>query len=637
MAHAQSWHVLPAHQWQQVLPADRKKLSRICRQHGALSRPLAADFLREFKTGYSFEADQRLRTFDRALQIGDTGLSATVSDKELKRWCEDMAEALAGRCDSLTRAGHIEQAISYAQKVVNDCGLSFPVTVKGRNPVNEGGAVNGEIPVEAVEAADWGAALARVFDPQWWRRQIRRVQALKIETVAREIRLVSASAGIYASDMTVTRRKQQRERNRDTLDQLEAANEAGEAVALAECVAASTSNPVNRRHELMTRMRGFEECAEAAGHVGLFTTITTPSRFHAMNLNRKTQKAYRNPKYDGSTPREAQSYLCGVWSRVRAELWRAGARPYGFRVAEPHHDGTPHWHMMLFVEPDQLDTVEAIIDRYALEEDADELIGLSKDVRSKHVRIDPAQGTASGYIAKYISKNIDGAHVEADHYGRDAKVSAQRIEAWASAWRIRQFQQIGGASVTVWRELRRLQFEQASDQGRLMASMSLDERERFLDAWRAADSSDWAAYTMLQGGMTVRRDEQYIRSHYVPDGRNKYHEKTARLSGVLAAGAAVCTRAIRWTIQAAGTAVKLLTKDEQPGGHRVRANGERAEAWARHYGEPVSVVFSTSGERTDALRVERAEVTTAGGVFNHLQFIGGRSLPTWTCVSNCTA
>ncbi|WP_317929941.1 hypothetical protein [Halioxenophilus sp. WMMB6] len=54
------------------------------------------------------------------------------------------------------------------------------------------------------------------------------------------------------------------------------------------------------------------------------------------------------------------------------------------------------------------------------------------------------------------SENIDGHGIDSDSYGFDAKDDVTRIEAWASTWAIRQFQKIGGASVTVWRELRRL-------------------------------------------------------------------------------------------------------------------------------------------------------------------------------------
>ncbi|MEQ9567925.1 MAG: replication endonuclease, partial [Pseudomonadales bacterium] len=252
------------------------------------------------------------------------------------------------------------------------------------------------------------------------------------------------------------------------------------------------SNPAIRRAELMVRIRGFEEVASACCHVGEFYTMTTPSRMHSHRKNGK-----RNPKFDGTTPKEAHEYLCHVWRLIRAELNRREIKPYGFRVVEPHHDGTPHWHLLFFVPPHQAEEMASVIRYYTLREDRNEK-GADKQ-RFKRVEIDPNKGAASGYIAKYISKNIDGAYLDTDLYGEDAAKSASKIEAWARTYDIRQFQQIGGPSVTVWRELRRL---------------SNDEGDAIEEARKAADASDWAAFCLMMCGDEMKINARPIRPVY---------------------------------------------------------------------------------------------------------------------------
>ena len=66
--------------------------------------------------------------------------------------------------------------------------------------------------------------------------------------------------------------------------------------------------------------------------------------------------------------------------------------------------------------------------------------------------MDPAKGGAVGYIVKYIAKNIDG-HQIGDEGDLEAETAAsegaRRVRAWASLWGLRQFQQLGGPSVSV--------------------------------------------------------------------------------------------------------------------------------------------------------------------------------------------
>lgn len=337
--------------------------------------------------------------------------------------------------------------------------------------------------------------IQRLRSKSWWLKQLRSLRARELEAISRDLGFVSKHKSAYCSGLGYELYRNQQIKNQHLMESLIATNAQGDRFSLRELQDKSVSNPAIRRAELMVRIRGFEEVAQLYGHSAGFYTITTPSKMHAV-----LSKGAKNPAYNGTTPREANEYLANVWSLIRAKFARDGIKVYGFRVAEPHHDGTPHWHLLLFFASSDRKSIARIMRHYSLAEDCFER-GASK-YRFREELIDPEKGSAAGYIAKYISKNIDGFGVGEDLDGNDAKRSASKIRAWASTWGIRQFQQIGGPSVSVWRELRRLDSDLGSDM----------EKAR-----KAADSSDWAAYVLAMGGPTLPSKERPIKAVSEPD------------------------------------------------------------------------------------------------------------------------
>lgn len=364
--------------------------------------------------------------------------------------------------------------------------------------------------------------IARLSCSLWWRRKLRRVAGRAVEQVQREAHRVHANAGIYCSNVTIERRRAQHVRNRALLETIEAINQHGQAYTLAELAELGLANPDHRRAELMLRIRDTEVEARRMGHTGMFYTLTTPSRFHP--ATRIGKKVRRNGKYDGSTPREAQQHLQSLWARVRAKLHRDGIGIYGLRVVEPHHDGTPHWHLLVWMAPEHEEEVTRTLQEYAEEESPEELfdrIGNKTAARFKAVKIDHTRGTAAGYVAKYISKNINGeqfarAGVEGDdrdRYDHSLVESAPRIEAWAACWGIRQFQFVGLPSVTVWREVRRLNEKQQEhlEQWEAATRPEPTAAERFHAIRQAANAGQWDLFVRLMGGPNLPRKLRPIR------------------------------------------------------------------------------------------------------------------------------
>jgi Bacteriophage replication gene A protein (GPA) len=344
---------------------------------------------------------------------------------------------------------------------------------------------------------------ARLVDVTFWKRVFRKQAGRAFEGAYRESGWVHRKGELFCSDVTLKRRKARAQENQAMLDGMDLIDEeTGEVVPLADVVKGSVSNPALRRAELMTRIRGFEEYAVAKGHSCLFVTCTAPSAHH-----RVSERGRRVAAWNGSTPREVQDYMMACWARVRAKWQRSGflITPYGFRVTEPHHDGTPHWHMVLFCGDQDEEKVRASISAEFMAEAPNERG--AKKYRVTFIQITASSGGAAGYLSKYIAKNIDGfdngqdtAHDEAIE--QKFSEGAARVLAWASRWGIRQFQQIGGPSVTVWRELRRLR---ESQQGELF------ERARI-----AADGGQWVDFFQTQGGANLARRHHKIQTEAKP-------------------------------------------------------------------------------------------------------------------------
>lgn len=370
-----------------------------------------------------------------------------------------------------------------------------------------------------------GPVIARLAHPRWWRRRLRVSVARRTEERRIAAGVVHRAAQCYCSDSGVYRRRESAKRNSDMMRLMIAVNEHGESFTVGDLAEKSTSNPVLRRNELMTRCKGLETIADARGDRGLFVTWTLPSRFHAV-----LSSGHRNPNYDRSTPRAGSAFFGLQWARVRAALAKAvipavkkkngeikwpelrGLRLYGIRVAEPHHDETPHWHLLLFAPLRWHRMIAATIAQYAFVE-GDEPGAKKARIDAKLIQkgIDPATGkerSAVGYVAKYLAKNVDGFQVEiamekgADgelHFTGDGATAAERIRAWASTWGIRQFQFFGTPPVTIWRELRRLDGEVGF--GAMEAARA------------AADAGDYAAHVQAIGGVSVPKLSRPLQVH----------------------------------------------------------------------------------------------------------------------------
>ncbi|MDO9303852.1 MAG: replication endonuclease [Sulfuricurvum sp.] len=223
--------------------------------------------------------------------------------------------------------------------------------------------------------------------------------------------------GLYPNDLVVVREKLRLQDNFLKFSYI-TNDHTGQSFSLKDCIVSSNHNPQRYYGEIQNRINTLEREALNAGLTPVFLTMTLPSEYHEMKqINGKLEY---NPKFNNSSPKDNVKILTKLWAKLRQdrslkELTK-DQRMY-YRVNEPHKDGTPHTHILLFIPKDQIDRVEIAFKRLFIP------VGnkFEKNIRS-----------ASSYIMKYINKTLP---MSKDQISKQD----QYINAWYVKHRVNRF------------------------------------------------------------------------------------------------------------------------------------------------------------------------------------------------------
>ena len=405
-------------------------------------------------------------------------------------------------------------------------------------------------------------SLARMLCADWWYRKLWKMRCEWREEQLRAVCLVSKKASPYVSYEAVMHKREQRRKSLEFFRSHELVNEEGDTLDMEEVVNASSSNPAHRRNEMMACVKGLELIAEMRGDCAVFYTITCPSRFHSTLNNGRP-----NPTWTNATVRQSSDYLVGMFAAFRKAMHKAGLRWYGVRVAEPHHDGTVHWHLLCFMRKKDRRAITALLRKFAIREDREEL-GNNTGPRFKSELINPRKGTPTSYIAKYISKNIDGRGLAGEiskETGKSLRDNAEYVNAWASLHRVQQFRFFGIPGRQAYRELRLLAGQAARQQGDKKAGAPVLDNPRLDAILAAADAGCFATYIMKQGGVLVPRKYHLIRTAYeINEEPTAYGDHGIRIYGIWSpiAEGKICTHAVKWKMVRKAVDVQEAAADQ---------------------------------------------------------------------------
>ena len=436
------------------------------------------------------------------------------------------------------------------------------------------------------DASEWLASLGirtsmgaerlarRIIDEAWWRKTIRH-----------SIRTRRENAYRHAAPKQIEWVSPEGHAERRQIIQ------AGEAWAKATHLASSDGAIIaapgpakiagQRFAELMARANGLAELA--GGCNAYLITLNTPSRFHP-TAERGRRGRVRNPKFDGSTPRQGAEWLDARFGLAKKAIERTRAIFHYIGNMQPSFDGSAHVHITAWT--DNIGQVEAILRRYVVCFEHEPGAERRLDIKGL--------GNAAGGV-NYASRAL---RYTARAWGDDQakQREADAIIQWGSTHNIRLLR-TSATAATAWRFSRK---------------SSMPETE-LTQAARDGDFAQWLGLWRHGGGKLLRTD-----------ATNRFDEPVKKTIGIIHESVAYVPTA-SWRIER-GLAPKMsdtekVSDNEQPGieaknrltnGHLQRERGKLSQrteeapllktedhtpAPARAEGSPETVIAMPPRER----------------------------------------
>ena len=304
----------------------------------------------------------------------------------------------------------------------------------------------------------------------------------------------------------------------------------GSTIAMPFQEAASSAK--KRSAKLYAHAVGLEKYCTKVGLQGYFVTLTLPGRYHP---NPKTG----HNTWTGFTHIEGHDELQRRWRQLQRETSRIFGKMLGVRVEEPHTDGCPHWHLLIYIDVKHEEAFRKLIAHFFGDSHAAEVVA-----------IDPQKGKGASYVMKYILPVLNA----------EADTTAARYQAHRSAWgkRAIQFFDRPGSS-TLWDEIRRIKPDSNE-------FMGLSKYAAQLHA--AACANDYCEFLCLLDSNNAPKQTSISEVDCIRTSKKRvgiwYSEKPAvvdvirtdaprvdakKILGLIDHGACVNTHLLNWTIE----------------------------------------------------------------------------------------